>query len=174
METTAPRRHAARLSVRRTDFALRPARPTDRDFLYRVFASTREDELAAVGWDQTQRAAVLGMQFAAQDAYYREHHPGAALLVILKDGRPVGRFYVHRRPAEIRIMEISLLPEFRNRGIGTAPLHDVLAEGAAGGTPVTVHVERFNPARRLYARLGSREVADRGVYLLLERSPGAA
>lgn len=86
------------------------------------------------------------------------------------DGRPAGRLYVARWPAEIRIVDISLLPEHRGHGIGTALLGDLTAEAAAAGTPLTIHVERFNPALRLYQRLGFVAVGDAGVYLLLRWS----
>jgi hypothetical protein len=39
---------------------------------------------------------------------------------------------------------------------------------AAAGKPLRIHVERFNPALRLYERLGFRQIDDRGVYLFLE------
>jgi ribosomal protein S18 acetylase RimI-like enzyme len=146
--------------------------PEDASFLEQVYASTRAEELALVDWDQEQKAAFLRMQFAAQDRYYRERYPGAKFDVILKDGALAGRLYVHRRAAEIRIMDIALLPEHRGAGIGTMLLREVMAEGARSGIPVTIHVERFNPALRLYERLGFRPIKDKGVYLLMEWSPG--
>jgi ribosomal protein S18 acetylase RimI-like enzyme len=115
------------------------------------------------------------MQFAAQHAHYQEHYAGAAFDVILCNGAPAGRLYVARWPAEIRIVDIALLPEFRNAGIGTRLLRDLLAEGAAAGKRVSIHVERFNPALRLYARLGFQVAADDGgVYLRLEWTPPPA
>jgi ribosomal protein S18 acetylase RimI-like enzyme len=152
---------------------LRPIAPEDEPFLLAVYASTRADELALVDWDEGQKAAFVQMQFAAQHRYYQEHYADAAYDVILCDGVAAGRLYVARRPAEIRIVDIALLPEFRNAGIGTALLRGLLDEGAASGKRVSIHVERFNPALRLYARLGFRQVEDKGVYLLLEWTPGA-
>ena len=38
---------------------------------------------------------------------------------------------------------------------------------------LTIHVEMSNPARRLYERLGFAPVEEHGVYLLMERRPGA-
>jgi ribosomal protein S18 acetylase RimI-like enzyme len=88
---------------------------------------------------------------------------------------PAGRFYVHRREREIRLMDIALLPEHRGRGIGSALLHDLFAEAAAAGKRVTVHVEEYNPARRLYERLGFKKIGEHGVYHLMEwRPPGDA
>ncbi|HVX29235.1 MAG TPA: GNAT family N-acetyltransferase, partial [Nitrolancea sp.] len=86
------------------------------------------------------------------------------------DGVPAGRLYVARWANEIRIVDIALVPRFRNRGIGTQLIGEVLAEGRESGKPVTIHVETFNPALRLYQRLGFRAKEDKGVYLLLEWS----
>jgi ribosomal protein S18 acetylase RimI-like enzyme len=155
--------------------SLRPVRLEDRGLLLRVYASTREEELALTSWDEAQKRAFLEAQFAAQDVWYRERYPGATLDVIEADGLPAGRFYVHRREREIRLMDIALLPEHRGRGIGSALLHDLFAEAAAAGKRVTVHVEAYNPARRLYERLGFRQIGEHGVYHLMEwKPPGEA
>src|SRR6185437_16635571 len=104
----------------------------------------------------------------AQDAYYREHYASAAFDVIEVDGEPAGRLYVARWDHDIRIIDIALLPEYRGRGIGTALLRELLAEAAADGKRLSIHVELNNPARRLYERLGFVQVEERGVYLLME------
>ncbi len=145
----------------------------DTAFLRAVYRSTREDELALTGWDDAQKDAFVAMQFEAQRRYYAEQYDGASFDVVLVDGEAAGRLYVARRPEEIRIVDIALLAEYRNRGIGSALLRRILAEGAQTARPVTIHVERFNPALRLYERLGFSAVADRGVYLLLEWQPRA-
>jgi len=75
---------------------LRPAADGDRDFLLRVYASTREEELRLVDWSTEQKAAFVRMQFEAQDSYYREHYASAAFDVIEVDGEPAGRLYVAR------------------------------------------------------------------------------
>lgn len=142
------------------------------EFLLRLYSTTREEEMAmVVDWTDEQKEQFVRMQFQAQHAWYQEHYGGAQLDLILADGIPVGRFYVHRRETEIRLMDISLLPAYRNGGIGTALLKELFAESAATGKPVTIHVEKYNPAMRLYERLGFVPIADRGVYLLLQRAP---
>jgi ribosomal protein S18 acetylase RimI-like enzyme len=150
---------------------LRPITNDDRDLLYHIYASTRAEELAQVAWDEAQKAAFLWMQFDAQHSYYHENYPNAQFQVIMLDGAPAGRLYLDRRSAEIRIVDIALLPEYRNRGIGSTLLRDILAEGQRAGLPVTIHVESFNPALRLYERLGFRMVEDKGVYRLMEKPP---
>lgn len=149
--------------------SLRPVCDDDRDLLYRVYAGTRSEELAlATDWTDEAKERFLRQQFAAQDLFYRENYPGAELSIVLRDGEPVGRLYVDRRLAEIRLMDIALLPEHRGGGLGTALLEDLLAEGRAAGKPVTIHVEVYNPAMRLYQRLGFRRKEDKGVYWLME------
>ena len=140
----------------------------DEVFLRALYARTREQELAIVPWDDAQKAAFLRMQFDAQHAHYQEHYAGASFDIILVDGQPAGRLYFERGPEEFRIIDIALLPEFCNRGIGTTLLKTLQAEAAAAGKPLRIHVERFNPALRLYQRLGFRQIEDKGVYLFLE------
>lgn len=150
---------------------LRPVTAVDRPFLFSVYAATREEELADVGWSAEERESFLRQQFEAQDHHYRENYPGASLSVVERAGEPIGRLYVARWPAEIRIMDIALLPGHRGRRIGSGLLSELLAEGAASSRRVTIHVEAFNPARRLYERMGFRPAGERGVYVFMEWCP---
>jgi GNAT superfamily N-acetyltransferase len=147
--------------------------PGDEDFLFSVYASTREEELAVVDWDDEQKDAFLRQQFSAQHQWYTEQYEGASFDVILLDGQPAGRLYVARWASEIRIVDIALLPQHRNLGIGSSLLTDLMAEATAAQKPLSIHVERFNPALRLYQRIGFVPVADKGVHLLLQWSPTA-
>jgi len=153
---------------------LRQAGEADREFLFQVYSSTRAEELAQVGWDEQQRQSFLEMQFRAQARYYESEYPGAQFQIILADGQPAGRLYVHRRENEIRIMDIALLPPYRRQGIGTRLLKEMLAEGGQTCQRVTIHVEIFNPALRLYERLGFRQIASNGVYHLFEWTPSGS
>jgi ribosomal protein S18 acetylase RimI-like enzyme len=151
--------------------ALRPVEPGDEELLFQIYASTRAEELAVVPWDDAQKHAFMRAQFDAQDRWYREHYAGASFDVVVIGGEPAGRLYVYRGEAEIRIVDIALLPDRRGDGVGSALLRDLIAEADAAGKRVTIHVERFNPALRLYERLGFSVAEDKGVYLLLERLP---
>jgi ribosomal protein S18 acetylase RimI-like enzyme len=154
-----------------TELGLRPIADEDLSFLERVYASTREEELAPVPWSAEQKAAFLAQQFAAQHAHYATHYAGASLDVVTVDGVPAGRLYVDRRPDELRVIDIALLPEFRGAGLGTRLLRPLLDEAAARGVPVTIHVEHSNRAMSLYRRLGFEPVEDAGVYMLMRREP---
>jgi GNAT superfamily N-acetyltransferase len=147
---------------------LRTARPEDEQFLRAVYASTRAVELARVLWSNEQKRAFTDMQFAAQDADYRRNYPDAQYSIIEVQGVPAGRLYVDRCSKEIRIIDIALLPEHQRTGIGTKLLRALQDEARAAGKTLTIHVEKFNPALRLYQRLGFRQIEDKGVYLFLE------
>jgi ribosomal protein S18 acetylase RimI-like enzyme len=139
----------------------------DREFLVELYGSVREPELAHLPWDEATRRAFVEQQFAAQDAHYREHYPGATLDVIEVDGEAAGRLYVHRGAREIRIMDIALMPEFRGQGIGGDLLRSLCAEAEASGWTLSIHAEHNNPARRLYERLGFQDAGEHGVYVLM-------
>src|SRR5262245_35487999 len=154
--------------------SLRPIVSGDAEFLLAVYASGREQELAQVPWDDVFREAFLRQQFRAQQLYYDQQYAGADFLVIEKGGVPIGRLYVARTRDEIRIVDIALVPQYRNAGIGSGLIRDLLAEGASTGRPVRLQVVRSNPALALYERLGFRVVQDGDAYVSLEWTATAA
>lgn len=153
--------------------SLRPATPADRELLFRIYASTREEELAQVAWPPGAKEAFLRQQFDAQDSWWRTHYAGATFEVVVVDGIDAGRLYLWEGPSEVRIVDVALLPEARRGGVGTKLLRDVQVRAAAAGKAVTIHVERMNPALAFYERLGFRLVEDKGVYLFLSWSGDA-
>jgi ribosomal protein S18 acetylase RimI-like enzyme len=149
------------------EITLRRSTAADRALLEGVYWSIREPELAVVPWDDAAKRAFVAHQFTLQDKHYREHYPGATFDVIEADGQPAGRLYVHWGDADIRIMDVALLPEFRGQGIGTRLLRELLDTGRASGRSVSIQVVRGNPARRLYERLGFHAVSEQGIYVLM-------
>lgn len=148
----------------RSEVSFRRAETEDAEFLYRVYALTRQEELALTGWTSEQIEAFLRMQFRAQDTHYRTYHPASTFDLILLDGEPAGRIYLERQPHEILLLDIALLPEQRGRGVGTRIMHDLLAEAAGANQCVRLHVEAYNPAKRLYLRLGFVKSGESGPY----------
>ncbi len=163
-----------RESVGTAAVRLRPVGPDDAAFLTEVYASTRVDEMARLDWHEAQKRAFLTMQFEAQHKDYTARYRGARFDIMELDGEPIGRLYVDRRKGEIRVIDIALLPAYRGRGIGGALMQELLDEAAAAGKKVSIHVEQYNPAKRLYERLGFTPIADVGVYTLMEWSPPTA
>jgi ribosomal protein S18 acetylase RimI-like enzyme len=151
--------------------AFRPATDADLPFLSGLYASTRIEELAATFWTDEQKAAFLDMQFRAQHAHYIKHYPEADWLVVERAGEDIGRLYVERGPSQHRIIDIAFQPAHRGKGFGTALLSELIEEAADIGKAVSIHVEKNNPARQLYLRLGFAVAEDHGLYDLMIRSP---
>ena len=152
--------------------ALRPAQEDDLPFLYRVYASTRQEELALVAWDEAQMDWFLRMQFDLRTRSYAQAYPEADWQVVVCDGQPSGRLIVDRCSHSIRLVDIALLPDYRGAGIGSELLRRLLEEATAAGKPVVLHVARSNPAGALYQRLGFVVSARDDVYLEMQWRPG--
>jgi ribosomal protein S18 acetylase RimI-like enzyme len=144
--------------------SLRPIKPDDEDFLFRLYASTRENELAALAWDETQKQTFINMQFGAQMQQYRMCYPDADNSLILLKEEGIGRLIVNRSEDELTLIDISLLPAHRGHGIGTRLIRDLLSEAAIATKPVRLHVLETNPAKELYERLGFSIVNSDGLY----------
>jgi len=127
---------------------LRELTANDAELLYRIYSSTREEELAVTGWSAEETDAFLRMQFDAQDRYYHAQYPGASFQIILCDGQPAGRLYVAQDSTDLNIVDIALLPEFRGRAIGSTLIKELQAQAAADGRTVTIYVEKFNRWQR--------------------------
>ena len=147
---------------------LRDATAEDEGFLRQVYACTRAEEMALVPWTEEQREAFLRFQFDAQDSYYRSQFPEAAYQIILKDGAPVGRLYVYRNSTDMRILDITILPEHRAAGVGTSLIRDLQAEAEESNQPLNIWVENFNRSQSLFKRLGFLIVQEEGYNNLLE------
>ncbi len=136
--------------------SLRPATATDRPFLLQLFRSVRWDELAPTGWSDRAKIDFLESQFEFQHRHYDAAFAGADFSVIERGGAAIGRLSVDRTTPRLHLIEISLAPEWRGRGIGGAligRLQDEVRAGRAAG--IVLNVERINVgAQRLYRRLG--------------------
>jgi ribosomal protein S18 acetylase RimI-like enzyme len=153
--------------------AWRSAHPEDEEFLSALYTSTRAEEVAAWGWTAAQEEAFLRMQFQAQRQAYQWQFPGADHQIILRQGQPVGRCLVYRTEAEIRLVDLALLPEDRGAGLGSAVVQALLDEAQQAGKPVRLHVTPTNRAARWYARLGFKPIGETPTHLSMEWSPVA-
>jgi len=152
---------------------LRPAVTADRDFRFALYASTRAAELAHVPWSPEQREVFLRMQFTAQERGYESTFPTAVRSLVWLGERPIGSLMVDSTPAEIRLVDIAVVPEEQGRGWGRQLLERLKEEAQASGRPLRLRVMKDNPAQRLYERVGFAVIADEGLYLHLEWRPAA-
>jgi ribosomal protein S18 acetylase RimI-like enzyme len=152
---------------------VRPSLPEDRDFLFRLYASTRMDEIRGFGWSAVQQDAFFRMQFNAQQQWYQATYSTAENQIIEKDQEPIGRMIVQRGAGTWRLLDISLLPEHRGQGIGGELIRNVIKDCGAAGAVLQLQVVNTNPAQRLYARLGFIKTGQDQIYTQMELRPQA-
>jgi len=143
----------------------------DRDFLFSLYASTRAWERQAVAWTDADWDDFVGRQFKAQDQSYKMQFPGASFVIIQMDGVDIGRLYADRQDDCLRVIEFTIAPEWRGRGIGTDILRSLMNEAHGGKVAVRLSVEKNNPAISLYLRHGFAAVEDRGSHIAMEWRP---
>jgi ribosomal protein S18 acetylase RimI-like enzyme len=149
---------------------LREATPEDEQFLFDVYASTRQEELEGLGWDDNQKRDFIKMQFLARERSY----PRVDDRIIVLNGRPIGRMLVDRSDAEILLRDIALLTQYRNRGLGTILIHDLMKEATVSGKAINLHVLATSAAVRLYERLGFSRAGAEAAYLEMKWVPAAS
>ena len=123
----------------------------DHELLLRIYGNAREDELARTPWS------------GAQTTHYHTVYPESTHEIVLLDNVPVGRLFVNRGKEEIAILDLTILTENRNKGIGKFVVESLQREGARSGRPVRIYVEFFNPSTAFFNRLGFRAVEQDGV-----------
>jgi ribosomal protein S18 acetylase RimI-like enzyme len=138
---------------------LRPCEPSDDPFLYDVFATTWESEVAALP-NQKLAQHVLRIQHIAQERRFATRYPGHRRLVVLHGDRRAGRLYLFEAESSLHLVDLTLMPEFRCQGIGTRILHHLMAEATRDGSTISVGVPRTNKrVTGLCAALGFQLVA---------------
>ena len=152
---------------------MRALRDADLPWLCDLYASTRSDEMALVPWPDPVKRQFIEQQFMLQHRHYLAHYPEAFFWAIEhRHGGAVGNCYLLRTPPEHLIIHISLLPDARNGGLGSALIRQCQADAAADGCGVRLHVLQTNTgARQLYERLGFIAEADGGSHLLMRWAP---
>jgi ribosomal protein S18 acetylase RimI-like enzyme len=150
---------------------IRPVRQEDAGFLYALYCSTRAEEIAGWGLAPPQQEMFLKLQFQGQQRHFEVQSPNVDYKVIEHDDRAIGQLVVIRTDREIRLADISLLPEHRATGLGTALIEGLFDEARESHRPVTLHVEKHNRAARLYERLGFKTIADTGFHYQMEWRP---
>lgn len=150
---------------------LRPVTGEDESFLLELYASTRKVEVAAWGWSQQQQDWFLQMQFRSQQLSYHAQFPNSEHSIIALNSaseRSLGRLWVARTREELRLVDITLLPEYRDRQIGSRLIQVLINEATQAQIPLRLHVLPSNPALRLYERLGGIRTAQTETHYLIE------
>ena len=150
---------------------LRPEVKKDTAFIEAVYRSAREAELNLTNWTEQQKSTFALMQCMAQLSEYKIKFPGALFRVIIFNKRNAGRLYTWETDNEIRLIDITLLPQFRGKGIGTGLVRDLIKRSDKVQKKISLHVDPTNPALHLYLRLGFVHIKNNGRHYYMERNP---
>jgi len=161
--------------IESSSFRLRAAGPGDEAFLYEMFVASREREFGPLPAEM--RDTIAREQFAILQNGVKTDHPDAQQFVVIAPNTSgdveirVGMLLLAEHPDALWVIDLALDPAHRNRGFGSAILRSLMESCRRSGKIMKGSVTPYNPARRLYARLGIRELgADRG-YIALEWRP---
>ncbi len=148
---------------------------SDEAFLYRLFASHKLPEMAAMPLDEAGKTLLLRMQYHAMSATYRNEFPAARFDIVETEGQPIGRLITDATSERVYFVDIAILPDRQGGGVATALMRAALEEVRRLGVPGRVQVLASNAASlRLCEKLGMAAVAQEPPYVTLEWPPPAA
>jgi ribosomal protein S18 acetylase RimI-like enzyme len=155
------------------DITLKPLQADDEPVLFQLYAAVRSAELEMESWPAAQRDAMLRIQFAAQRRGYREQFPNLHERLILQGGSPIGWVIVDGSDSrKLYGIDIALLAEARQQGLGTRVMRSLQAEAAAGNRSFEIVVERRNVrALAFHRRLGFCTIGETEVHTVMEWRP---
>jgi GNAT superfamily N-acetyltransferase len=151
--------------------SFRPVTPGDEELLLNIYKSSRGDDLRGLGWDEDRISEFLGMQYEAQQHFHQSEYKQAHDEIVLLAGKPAGRLIVERREYEIRCIDVALLPEHRNNGIGAFLIRKLQEEARRESKPLRLQVIRFSRAVNLFERAGFVRTSETGTHFQMEWTP---
>jgi len=143
---------------------------SDAELIEEIYFYTRNEEFAAIGWNDEQLKPFLKMQCDFQKKSYQMQYPNAEYSMILHEDKKVGRLIVDRSESEISLVDIAILPEFRKLGIGSQLIGNLIIEAQKSNKIVGLNVEKNNQkAFSLYKKLGFESVSEDDIYISMEK-----
>lgn len=155
----------------------RRAETSDEAFLFELFVTSRERELLPLPPEFRDR--FTRHQYEIFSAGLRDNYPGADHFVLeaplpIADDRgvaSVGRLVFIEDECRLLLIDLAILPAYRNRGMGGAVLEMVIDRCRESKKAIIASVTPYNPARRLYARHGFVERHTETGYIGIEWRP---
>ena len=137
----------------------RPAREKDVDFLYALHVATMKEYVDKVwGWDD-----------GVQESLFRKNYVAAHIQILTLDGKDIGMLSVEETGNDVFLGVIEIHPEYQRKGIGTALINKIIAEGAQNMKPVRLRVLKVNLAKGLYQRLGFSTIEETSTHYIMLR-----
>jgi ribosomal protein S18 acetylase RimI-like enzyme len=150
----------------------RPATPDDEPFLFDLFCAVRAHEFALMSLAEPLKQQLIRMQYTAQKEGYSAECPDSTFEIVHNGERKVGRIWIARREDSFHLVDIAILPEAQNSGIGTILVRELQREAELARKPVRLSVFRFNPGSvRFHERLGFTVTHEDAIQFYYEWKP---
>lgn len=124
--------------------------------MLQLYSENRKSEVLNWGFTEQDMAAFLTMQYRMQSQHYAAYYPNAVHEIIMIEQCKAGRWIVDRGSDWFTLVDISILPAYQNRGIGTTLIEQLKEEAAqqVNVKGIRLSVLHTNRAVQLYERLG--------------------
>ncbi len=121
--------------------------------------TTESDRAFAQQVHHSAYRAVVEHQFGSWDdelqgKFFAEGWKPGISQIILVDSTPVGILLLESCKDHIKLVEMQILPEYQNRGIGSEVLRQQIEMAKAKGVSLRLQVLKKNKAKELYSRHG--------------------
>jgi ribosomal protein S18 acetylase RimI-like enzyme len=151
---------------------LRPATAEDENFLFDLYCAVRGAEFALLPLPSEQKQQLIRMQYQAQQSAYQTQFPQSGYEVVMRGEQPVGRVWIARLQNELHLVDIAVMPDAGNTGIGTFLVRQLQEEARGAGKPIRSTVFRFNPGSlRFHQRLGFVVISEDEMQFQMEWQP---
>ena len=132
-------------------YCFRSVTENDYDFIYRVKKEAYQKYVEQYfgSWVEEQQKEYF-------KAFIETYKEGAYIITL--DGRDIGFYNGMSFEDKFEIGNICIIPEYQNKGIGTAILKELLEKNVDKN--VTLQYFKSNPVGRLYERLGFKVVGE--------------
>lgn len=144
-------------SVMLENLKLRKETCSDTDFLRLLYRVSRDYELSQVDVPESWLVPFLDQQYELQQAHYEKCFPRARKEIIEYKGTPIGKVYTDKTDEDggrLRLIDITIVRPWRGRGIGQHIIQAIQEEAKHVPLPVSLHVQKLNPAIELYKKTG--------------------
>jgi GNAT superfamily N-acetyltransferase len=116
----------------------------------------------------------LNLDRDAQANSFDQQWELAQVRILMVDGSDVGWIQSTARENELFLTQIFVDGPFQRRGIGTHVMNRLIAEATEAGKAMCLDVVKFNPALRLYERLGFGIIGGDDRKFYMKRGPEEA
>jgi ribosomal protein S18 acetylase RimI-like enzyme len=133
---------------------LRATTASDSTWERRIHDASRSDLLLIDG-EADFVQSIVDFQYRAKGSGHADAYPNAHYYMIEKSADVVGRLMIDFGHNEVRIVDITILPQWHGKGIGTTVLQAMQQVAGRIAAPVVLAVQINNiNARKLYQSLG--------------------